>query len=283
MDAYFPYDVEDELGEVQFFAEECPGVYFLSCQQDGNFCNEFYAVEKTAPMISPRVKRMGQRLESCPDLLIYRVEDISGGQKIVEYEVSKYRVMNGLPLPDGVTLLSIAVDGMEANPEYFGTYPVPRHTPWGETLRHATIDNGVYWIETDQCRCILGVCSILRDELSDAAHKLAIHECPGGEGKGMMDYLFFPKEASCIPIFELMQCRRHWEDSCINKMALENAIWHHYPEYAAIYNAQEAAGQHSIIDALIGSMEGDMEPTSFDEQMIALYPKAGTDFCTLLD
>lgn len=99
----------------------------------------------------------------------------------------------------------------------------------------------------------------------------------------MVDYLFFPKETRCIPIFELMQVQRHWGNSCINKMALENVIWYHYPEYAAVYDAQETAGQHSLIGQVINYMGGEIELTSLDEQMIALHPETSTDFCTLLD
>ena len=282
---HFPYDVEEELGEVRFFEEECPGVYYLSCCQDETsfLCREFYIVEETAAAIPSGVKRMGRRLLGCPNLLAFEIENISGGQKIVAYEVSKFRIIHGLPLADGMTLRSIAMDGMETNPEYFGTFPVPFHTPWGQTLRHAAIDNGVYWIETAQCRRVLAVYGILHDTLSDAARKLATRECSSGEGDCVTDYFFFPKEASCIPIFELMQIRRHWENSCINRIALENAIWRYYPEYAANYNAQEATGQHNMISLLINSMGEDMELAGSEEQMIALSPDAGTDFCTLLD
>lgn len=276
MDGYFPYDIEAELGEVQFFSEECPGVYVLSCRQEEGPCREFFIVEETASMIPSRVKKLGQRLVNRPALLAYELEDLSGGQKIVEYEVSKYRAVHGLPLPEGVTLHSLALDGMELNPEYFGTFPVPWETPWGRTLRHKAIQNGVYWLETERSRRVLALCCILEDALSDAARKLAEH----GAGEG---YLFFREQASCIPLFELLPVYRQWETSCINRKALENAIWCYYPEYAVEYNAQEAAGQHSLTGLFFRSLGSQVDLTISDQQMIALSPDTGTAFCTLLD
>ena len=35
--------------------------------------------------------------------------------------------------------------------------PVPALTPWGYTIRHRALDNGIYWIETDQCEEVLAV------------------------------------------------------------------------------------------------------------------------------
>lgn len=288
MDKRFPYDVTDELGEVQFCEEQCPGVYFISCTPKVNkgLCSEFYIIEKGTQAIPNEVKRMGRQLEHNPELLAYALEDVSGGQKIVAYEAGKFRIMHGLSLPEGISLNSIALDGMETNPEYFGTYPVPSRTPLGYTLRHKAIDNGVYWIETDQCRRVLAVCSILCDELSDAACALAVHERSDKE-EGLTDtitYLFFTKEASCIPVYELMQARKHWWTSgIINRQALENAVWRSYPEYAASYNLQEAAGQHDMLGLLLNDLNIPADLTHSDEHMIAISPNADTEFCTLME
>ena len=284
MDRQFPYDVTDELGEVQFCEEQCPGVYFISCIPKVNkgLCREFYIIEKGTQTIPGEVKRMGLQLAHTPELLAYALEDASGGQKIVAYEASKFRVMHGHPLPEGTTLRGIALDGMETNPEYFGTYPVPARTPLGYTLRHKAIDNGVYWIETDHCRRVLAVCSILQDELSAAACALAVQE-RGDQGEGLA-YLFFTKETSCIPVYELMQARRNWWASgIINKQALENAIWRGYPEYAASYNLQEIAGQHDMPGLLLNDLNIPAGLTHSDEHMIAISPDADTEFCTLME
>ena len=283
MEQQFPFNIEAELGEIQFFQEECPGVYYLSCrsEEEGSPCAEWYIVEEATPAISTSVKKMGKRLSNHPDLLAYYLDDLSGGQKIVEYEANRFCAMNNLPLANNVTLYDLAMDGMETNPEYFGTFPIPFHTPWGHTLRHKAIDNGVYWIETEQCCRILAVCCIFHDELSDAALKLAVLERREREEK--TDYFFFSQEASCIPIFELMQVRHQWETSCINKKALENAIWRYYPEYAVMHNAQEASGQHDLTSLVFNSMGGDMALTGYAKQMIVLSPDIGTNFCMLME
>lgn len=278
MERRFPHEIGAELGEVLFFREECPGVYLVSCRREGDLCREFYVVEETAPMISPGAKERGRRLRICPNWLAYALEDVSGGQKIVEYEVGRFRAAHGLPLPEGVTLFSIARDGMELNPEYFGTFPVPAMTPWGPTLRHRAIDNGVYWLETQGERRVLALHGVFRDALSGAAAELA--QQLEGEGEG---YRFFPERASCIPLFELLPLRRSWEGSRIDRRALENAIWRDYPEYAAAYNAREAAGRHSLTGWVLRSLGGQAELSTRAEQMIALSPGAGTEFCTLLD
>lgn len=281
MNQEFPYNVTDELGEVQFHEKLCPGVYFISCvpKEGAGLCSEFYIVEEGTPTIPNTVKNLGRKLEDNSTLLAYALEDVSGGQKIIEYEASKYRIMHGDDLPKGVTLWSLSMDGMETNPEYFGTYPIPANTPLGYTLRHKAIDNGVYWIETDRCLRILAVCGVLCDELSDAAEHLALR---GPDH--MLDRLFFTKETSCIPIFELMQTRPQWRTSgVINIEALENAIWRYYPEYAANYNFQEAAGQHDIVGSLLNDFNIPSELSHSDKRMIALSPEAGTEFFALME
>ena len=288
MDNQFPYDIDNELGVVQFFVQECPGVYFISCnpQFESSLCNEFYIVEETTPAISNEAKKMGHRLAGHPNLLAYEIEDVSGGQKIVEYEASKFRALNGLCLSNEATLHGIAIDGMETNPEYFGTYPVPSYTPWGYTLRHKAIDNGAYWIETDQCCRILAICYAMHDELSEAAQKLAVQEERDKELglDNTMGYLFFTKEASCLPVFELMQARRHWERSgIINRRALENAIWRYYPEYATEYNIQEVTGQHDMAGQLLNSIGANVDLNKSIENMIVMSHETDVDFCTLME
>lgn len=288
MDKQFPYDVTDELGEVQSYEEVYPGIYFISCipKGDGELCSEYYVIRKETTAISAGVRKMGRQLAGNPDLLAYALEDVAGGQKIIEYESSKLRVMRSLPLPEGVTLRSLAMDGMEVNPEYFGTYPVPSRTPWGYTLRHKAIDNGVYWIETDQCCQILALGYILHDELSDTARNLGVLESRDKEDglENTMGYLFFSQKASCVPIFELMQARSWWEQSgIIKRAALENAVWKYYPEYAAHYNLQESSGRHDMTNLLMNSLGECVELSANDAKMISISAEAGVNFCTLME
>ena len=36
---------------------------------------------------------------------------------------------------------------------------MPVDTPWGYTLRHWALENGIYWLETDECAEGLTICS----------------------------------------------------------------------------------------------------------------------------
>lgn len=79
-----------------------------------------------------------------------------------------YRVKKRLPQERA--LHEIALNAAEFHPEYFGTYPVPYITPQGYTTRHWVLENGIYWIATDQCAEFLTVCyPVWSTELSDLA------------------------------------------------------------------------------------------------------------------
>ncbi len=50
---------------------------------------------------------------------------------------------------------------------------LPIYTPNGFTVRYQTLENGIYWIETDECKEILAVCyPIWYAELPGTAQKL---------------------------------------------------------------------------------------------------------------
>ena len=152
-----PIDVS-ELGELQSAKQECPGVYYFVMKpedQFGLFSKEYYLVLENAP-ISSEARRYGKPFQNDQCLLFALGEDNSG-DKIVEYEIYRYRVANHLPLPEGESLHGCAVYGAEIYPEYFGMPPVPALTPWGYTTRHHVLDSGIYWIETDQCEEVLAV------------------------------------------------------------------------------------------------------------------------------
>lgn len=138
-----------ELGTILQWEEECPGVYYLGVLPEDGVGREYYAVLENAP-ISQEVRTMGRQLETAP-ALVYLIDSEEGPRWAVYYEILKYKVMHGLPLPEGESLRDAALYGMELYPDYFGTYPVPPQTPWGFTLRHRPLDNGIYWMETDQC------------------------------------------------------------------------------------------------------------------------------------
>lgn len=163
-----------------------------------------------------------------------------GAWLAVEYEVLRYKTKRGLPLPEGKTLQEAALYGMELLPNYFGAFPVPSLTPWGRTLRHCPLDNGVYWVETEQCVEVLAVCwpiweTELPDGLVAADQRL---EQEGGHG-----CLYFLRQTACTVIFELLQTRPALVNTgLIHRAELMNDVWNYQPRYALSCNVQEQMG-----------------------------------------
>ena len=267
--------LEAEVGEIMESEQICPGIYYISAGGA-----EYYAVMQNAPAISQRAWLYGQQV--FPELRLYSMDKPQSGWMVVRYEFCKYLTKNGLSLPDGDTLHSAAVFGMECHPEYFGTFPVPALTPQGCTLRYRRMGNGIYWIETEQCTEVLAVCFPVWDgELSEAAQKAAMQlDYDKQHGiENTMGYLFFSEDTSCIPIFELLKTRREWEASrLIDKAALMNTIWEKAPAYALAYNGMEQAGMNDIPGTIAESLGIEIEQRPGTEHMIQLTPGTGTAF-----
>lgn len=264
-----------ELGEIYHWEEECPGVYYIAVLLDDANAEEYYIVLENAP-ISQEVRAMGRPLQSAP-VLAYLLDSEDGAHTAVEYEVLKHLTVHGLPLPEGSSLHNTALFGMERRPDYFGAYPVPYLTPWGRTLRHRPLDNGIYWIETEQCAEVLAVCYPVWDGelskgLSSQGQKLAL--------EGDMGYLYFLKETACVAVWELLRTRSELLTAgLIRKPELMNAIWKCQPGYALGYNAQEQAGLHDALGLLLYALGmEDRELKGSPEYMIAVDPEAGTDY-----
>lgn len=264
-----------ELGKILLCQEECPGVYYLSVLPADERRREYYVVLDDAP-ISADVRSMGHRLAEAP-AWAYQMEAEDGAWAAVEFEVLKYKTKHSLPLPDGKSLLEAALYGMELCPAYFGAYPAPLRTPWGNTVRHRPLDNGIFWLETDQCMNALAVCHpIWATELSEGLLSIA--------GKldyeGEMGYRYFTWQTSCVVIFELLRTRSALVSTgLIRKPELMNAIWKYHPEYAVGYNAQEQAGLNDALGLLmyaLGAEDRELE-VSLDS-MIVLTPDVETDF-----
>lgn len=264
-----------ELGEIHRWEEECPGVYYLAVLPDTANAEEYYIVLEDAS-ISQEVRAMGRPLQSAP-VLTYRLDSEDGAYTAVKYEVLKYLTLHGLPLPEDSSLLDAALFGAERCPNYFGAYPVPLCTPWGRTLRHRPLDNGVYWTETEQCVEVLAVCYPVWDgELSEGLLEIGRKL----EAEGDMGYLYFLREAACVAVWELLRTRSELIDAgLIRKPELMNAIWRYQPGYALGYNAQEQAGLHDALGLLLYALGvEDRELKGSPEYMIAMDPETGTDF-----
>lgn len=264
-----------ELGEIYLREEQCPGVYYLSVLPTIGRGGEYYVVLTDAP-ISQEIRTMGRKLEGCL-VLVYLLAGEDGAWAAVEYEVLRYLTQRGLPLPEGKSLREAALYGMELCPDYFGTYPVPPLTPWGYTLRHRPLDNGIYWMETDQCVEVLAVCHpVWASELPEGLQSIA----QGLNDEDKMGYLYFAKETACVIIWELLRTRSALiSTGLIRKAELMNAIWEYHPEYAMGYNAQEQAGLNDALGLLLYALGvEDRELEGSPEHMIVMTPGIGSDY-----
>lgn len=262
-----------ELGEISCWEIECPGVYYLSVLSKAGLGIEYYAVLENAP-VSQELRAMGRPLTKAP-VLLYSLDPDAGVRAAVEYEVLKYKIQHGLPIPEDDSLREIALYGMEMCPDYFGAYPVPSVTPLGYTLRHCLSDRGIYWLETDQLLEVLAVCyPIWASELSEVLLGMAEEMTCEGE----MGYRYFRKDMACAAIWELLRTRPKLLDmGLIREYELMNAIWTHHPQYAAAYNTLEQVGANDAVGLLLQIMGVESLKRTTQKHLISLVPGAGTD------
>lgn len=278
-------DELDGLGRVIRIEQEGPGVYYVAAKDPAGafrLPGEYYVVRRDSPAIPREAKTYGVPLPQYPMLLCYALDEADNGHRIVRYELYKYRLQHGLPLPEQSALHDTAVYGMELHPEYFGPYPVPLHTPRGNTVRHKRLLNGVYWIETDQCRELLAVCyPIGQGDLPVMVQEWAL-QTDYDRTRGIhhtLGYLFFAGRHLCVALFELMQLHRELEtNGMVDPAALMNAIWRDNPAYAVVYNLEEALGLHDTFGLLMQQVGVEQELVGSTEQMIVYSPEAGVTF-----
>lgn len=281
MDAELMIFIQYELGEVINWEELCPGVYSLSvqpCLESEYSCGEFYLVLDSAP-ISQEARALGKPLQGISALLYPINPPDEGAWTAVMYELCKSGVSYSIPALEGWSLTDAALEGMELCPAYFGPFPVPPRTPWGWTLRHRALANGIYWIETSRVETVLAVCyPIWSTEFSDGVTK-AGKQLPHTKDDEDLGYLFFDCQSSCTAVFELLKVRPEWlSTGMIRKTELMNAIWEYASMYAVGYNTEEQAGLHDGLGTLLQMLGEDCEPQGSAEHMISLDSDAGTDF-----
>ena len=282
----FPYDLSDDFGSIVHAENQCLGVWYVANEGNGVIAGEYYIVERDAPCISKAAKAYGMFLPNHPELLVYRADDPEHGRNALLYEVAMYRQKNGLPPRDGVPVLDTAVFGMENNPEYFGSYPAPIHTPHGALTRYKSIINGVIALETNKGERMIALCyPIWNAALSDYAVSVAeqteydlannIHKTLG--------YLFFAETHGCIALFELLgEFPQILSSPLIDAAALGNAVWQNHPDYAAIYNHNEQEGLHDCLAGLLRFLGvEDVEPTASPDRLIKLTLGVGADYLKL--
>ena len=270
----------EKLGNIVVFEEWIPGVYYFEADQGKRIGQEFCAVLDTAPLAA-KVQNYGKKMDG---LRLFAQADNSSGFRIVQYEISKYSItVKKSELPE-TTFRDASLHAIELHPEYFGMFPVPFHTPHGYTLRHHTLANGIYWLETSMCNELLAVCHpVWNAELSLAAQLLCEEHdnLLANAGKHATDYMFFSKEASSIPVFELMERRREWDGTVIDSHALMNAIWECLPQYAMHMDGEKNQEFEAAVSVLMAEAGINALPEPHGDRMVYMYPEAGTEFLLL--
>lgn len=249
--ADLPFDLTAELGEVIAAGLESPGVYYICTKKEGDIPDyqELYVVMADAPAISEKARTYGQELPGHPDLRVYDIQQPGSGRYIIDFEARRYRMKHHLPeIKNESSLYVTALYGAEEHPDYFGAFPVPFFTPRGYTVRHKAILNGVYWLETDRCEEMLAVCyPIWHADITipeqNQGEQLEYDRIRGIDNT--FGYLFFSKQGSAIPLYELsLLYPEIGENGVIDIATLLNTICESYPEYAAIHNEEESKFKH---------------------------------------
>ena len=269
-------ELTDKIGSIEEVEELCLGVHYVTAKREDDLLSGEYYVVKEKSAVPQAAKSYGQKISG---LRLFSITDGGEEYKIIQYEVAKYRAQNNLPLDE--PLRATAFFAAQSFPEYFGAFPVPLHTPRGCTIRHWVMDNGIYWLETDQCEEILAVCyPVWSTELSGLVEKLGeqteydrTHDI-----EETLGYIFFPAKISCIPLRELIRTRPEWTGTVIDKPALMNAIWAVAPEYAALMNCQEQSGRNDLFFALLAEAGVQVEPNISTDNMIGIFPDSGENF-----
>ena len=90
-------------------------------------------------------------------------------------------------------------------------------------------------------------------------------------------YLFFREDTGCLALFELSQSH-DLPESIINRAALMNAVFQHYPEYMIHHNRNELSGYNDSAGMFYQMMGMDIELSGKEENLISLSPDAGTEY-----
>ncbi len=278
-----PWDLTDDLGTVYHTEAECPGVWYVSAENENSpVANEYCLVELQGDVISEAAKAYGQPLPHHPDLLVYSLQNPKSGAAVVGYEIKRYRIRNNLPSEEGDTLLGLAAFARGDFPEYFGKNPAPLLTSRGYMTRYRELMDGVFFIETDCCETVLALCyPIWKCDISEYCRNRSEQTVFDREHgiDTTHGYVFFPLKDACLPVFELV-CD-HWElrdSNLLDIPALMNAIWTHHPDYAAMWNREEQSGLHDLVGELYRSFGVEIKTDNSPGRLISFNLSTGTSW-----
>ncbi len=257
---------EDEWGKLEMAAEECPGVYYVCLSHEAAPVQELYVVtqDATPAIISQEVVDHGVQTGG---VWVFDYQGCDSVYNLVEYEITRYRVKQGLPPEKGHdNLYSISVYAGEFFPWYFGGTIPPRNTPFGLTVRVKKVSEGLFFLETDQCRWVMAVSfPIWNTELSDYAVGLGAF-CDDELAARVKEsrYLVFPRERCAPAIYELLEGPDHQGLMRFiqSTQVLEAHLWEHFPEYTLSHNANEISGngKADILENLLKHLGVELPP-----------------------
>lgn len=266
-----PFQLAEEWGEIKSLREECPGVYYLATASDlSTICREFYAVMPDAipSIISEEAASYGRQ---AGNVLLFEYEVENSGWHLVAFEITRYRVKQGLPLDRFDSLYCEAIFAAERYPQYFGGMIPPRDTPCGLTTRVKEVCNGVYFLDTMQCQWVLAVAyPIWESSFSDFVKGIG-EFCKTDRGMGEMEaqYLFFRRDRCAPAIYELLTLPEYQGLMRFihSRACLETQLFQQFPEYAVWNNQSEMSGcgRGDILDNLLAMLGCQVEPSDSDD------------------
>lgn len=124
----------------------------------------------------------------------------------------------------------IEADGKLLNPEYFGELPQPQETPWGTMSTKTPIDNGVFFLSTDECSGV-------------AVHKKVSEYCMTDYSRDENcwekgDYYFYDlNKGAAIAVFELSASHPKVLELITSWDSLMHTLAEKFPDYTAYWNS----------------------------------------------
>lgn len=162
-----PFD-ESLWGKLQEWETLAPGVYEICAEHI-----EGYLIDREVSkgIISEITYQYG--VEGTDKNFIYF--DYDHGKHVAEYEITLYQLQMCHSKDRGNLLEELrlsALYGAEKYSSYFGPWVPQPHTPWGPRHRYITVDNGVWFIQTNG-RWVLSLCCVLSEGLNSLSSALA--------------------------------------------------------------------------------------------------------------
>ncbi len=270
------YELQNEIGTVLDMEEECPGVFYVSSVDPiEGYSREQYIIDRAAPFISETAKRYGHPLKGHPELNHVIIEKEGDGDKVIMYEILRYKKQHDLPIAEDEDILATAVFGMEDYPEYFGHYPAPIMTPRGKTARYQEIINGILLLETEAAERLIAICyPIWSGDLSEYARRCG-EQTEYDKQRGInhtFGYLFFREDSGSVAIFELWNHHTKLKEcGRIDGQKLMNALWQHHPHYVIQHNDRETRGENDSVGLFFRELGmNDVELKSNPDNLISM-------------